>query len=62
MFIDIYGGDEYVVPRPDKMELIYILTNGEITPNDFYRFLDQNKVNDPQLKIKIDKMKKNYCY
>jgi len=52
-------GDEYVVPRPDKMELIYILTNGEITPNDFYRFLDQNKVNDPQLKIKIDKMKKN---
>tara|TARA_Y100000591_G_C21634868_1_gene594751 strand:+ start:249 stop:668 length:420 start_codon:yes stop_codon:yes gene_type:complete len=52
-------GDKNVVPRPDKMELIYNLTNGEITPNDFYGFLDQNKVNDPQLKIKISEMKKN---
>jgi hypothetical protein len=51
--------DESVVPRPDKMELIYILTKGEITPNDFYGFLDQNKVNDPQFEIKINKMKKN---
>ena len=61
-FVNVYRylrEDENVVPRPDKMELIYILTKGEIRPNDFYGFLDQNKVNDPQFEIKIDKMKKN---
>lgn len=30
-----------VIPRADKMELIYKVTEGEVTPNDFYPFLGQ---------------------
>jgi hypothetical protein len=30
-----------VIPRADKMELIWKITKGEVTPNDFYPFLGQ---------------------
>ena len=30
-----------VIPRADKMELIWKITKGEVAPNDFYPFLGQ---------------------
>ena len=38
---NVYRYMRNVIPRPDKMELIYKVTKGEVTPNDFYPFLGQ---------------------
>lgn len=38
---NVYRYMRNVIPRPDKMELIYRITNGQVTPNDFYKFMRQ---------------------
>ena len=38
---NVYRYMRNVIPRPDKMELIYRITEGQVTPNDFYKFMRQ---------------------
>jgi len=38
---NVYRYMRNVIPRPDKMELIYRITEGKVTPNDFYKFMRQ---------------------
>ena len=32
---NVYRYMRNVIPRPDKMELIYRITNGQVTPGEF---------------------------
>ena len=38
---NVYRYMRNVIPRPDKMALIYRITEGQVTPNDFYKFMRQ---------------------